>query len=167
MEDLSDIVDGIYVLYHVREYSELNKNSFLRELFAGVQKNAKPPITEEEVPNIQGRFQRLLNIKSLNSISKAITLQRNGERLYCSAKVISDVRPVFGPDVESKPVAAVIMHTLSLSYHEAGTPGHKEFFIVLDEEDLEKLKKIIGRAQRKSETLEQLLSDSGLPRLGI
>jgi hypothetical protein len=167
MDDLGTIVDGIYVLYHVREFSELNRNSFLKELFASVQRNARPPLTESEAPSIQGRFKRLLNIKTLNSISKAIALQRDGERLYCDATIISDMRPVFGPDVESKPVAAVIRHTLNLSYHEAGTIGHKEFFIVLDEQDLEALQKIIGRAQRKSETLEHVLSDSGIPRLGV
>lgn len=165
-EDLSSIVDALYTLYHVREYSDLNRNSFLKELFETVKKHAKPPITEVEAPRIFKRIHRLLNIKTLDSLSKAITLQREGERLYCSARIISDIRPVFGSDVESKPVAAVITHTLNLVYHKSGG-RHKEFFVVLDSADLVELHKIINRAQKKSETLDQLLAGSGLPRLGV
>lgn len=166
IDDLKAIVDLIYSLYQVREFSNLKKSSFLNELIEGVRECAEPKVSENEVPSLRDRFQRLLSIETLNIISKAINLQRDGERLYCEAAILSDVRPVFGEDVESKPVAAVITHTLKLTYHEIGGK-HREFLVTLDEEDLHKLKSVIERARLKAETLDKLLKDSGIPRLGI
>jgi hypothetical protein len=54
---------------------------------------------------------------------------------------------------------------LNISYHESG--DHKDFYVVLDQVDLEEIEKVIKRALVKNETLDQLLSDSGVPRLGI
>lgn len=165
-EDLDEIVDLIYSLYHVREYSELSKNRFVSELVEGVREHAKEPIAESKVPHLVERFQRLLQIGTLESITKAITLQRDGERLFCDAKILSDIRPVFGEDVAARPKAAVITHTLKLSYHEEG--DHKTFFIVLDEVDLDDLSSVIERAKTKGETLSGLIEkELSVPKLGV
>jgi len=165
IEDLAKILDLLYSLYHVRELSELNRNSFLRELVESVRENADPKISDEELPIIRQRFKDLLSLQAMESISKAIGLQREEERIYCEAKIISDIRPVFGEDIKVKPVAATITHTLKISYHEDG--DHKVFYIVLDEVDLDELEQIVKRAKTKAETLTKVLSDSKIPRLGI
>ena len=164
-EELGKILDVLYSLYHVREFSELNRNSFLKELVESVRENATPKISDEELPIIRQRFKDLLGLKTLEVISKAVGLQREEERIYCEAKIISDIRPVFGENIKVKPVAATITHSLKISYHENG--DHKEFYIVLDEVDLDELEQVIKRAKTKTETLDQVLSDSGIPRLGI
>jgi hypothetical protein len=164
-EELRNIVNVIYSLYHVREFSELNRNSFLDELIDSLREHADPKISAEELPAIRKRFKGLLSIKSLEGLSKAVALQREGERLYGEAKIISDIRPVFGDDVEARPVAAVITHTLKIEYHE--NDGHKNFFIALDEYDLDDLEQIIKRAKAKAKTLTGVLADSEIPRLGI
>jgi hypothetical protein len=118
-----------------------------------------------DLSHARERFKRLLNITTLNTLSKAIRLQRDGERLYCDAKILSDIRPVFGDDVSQGPISVVITHTLKLGYHEGD--DHKEFFIVLDAQDLINLSEVIERAHEKAETLDALLEKTGLPRLGI
>jgi hypothetical protein len=163
--DLNGIVDFIYGLYHVREFSELSKSNFLTELIEGVLEHLKPKEAESGILKLREKFRRLLSIDNLDTISKAINLQRGGERLYCVATILSDIRPVFGHDVKSKPAAAVITHTLKIAYHETG--DHKEFFVVLDDVDLSKLEEVIKRAKLKSKTLKQLLEESDLPQLGI
>lgn len=163
--DLTGIVDFIYGLYHVREFSDLNRRVFLNELVTGVTENTKPRVSENDIVILRERFKRILGIKTLNNISKALNLQRAGERIYCSATIISDLRPVFGQDVKSKPVAAVITHTLKISYHE--DKDHKEFFVILDDVDLSKLEDVIDRAKQKSETLTNLLGETNIPRLGV
>ena len=164
-DDLSGIVDVAYALYHVREFSELNPSSFLNELVEGVRQQAKPEIPDNGVSLLRERFRRLLRIKTLETISKALKLQRDGERIYCEAKIVSDIRPVFSDDVTAKPLAAVITHTLEVAYHENGE--HEEFFIVLDQEDLDALDEVIERAKAKHETLVKFLAESHLPRLGV
>jgi hypothetical protein len=92
-------------------------------------------------------------------------LQRDGERLYCEAKILSDMRAVFHDDAISKPAGAVVTHTLKVGYHENGT--HKEFFVVLESADLEALKEIIERAQAKETILRKLLPEAGLQDLSL
>ena len=163
--ELDKLVDLLFSLYHVKEFSELNKNSFVSELLETVRDRSEPKISDEEFPAIRQRFNDLMSIKALESLSKTVALQREEERLYCDAKIISDIRPVFGDDVKQKPVSAAITHTLKIGYHE--NEEHKEFFIVLDGVDLDGLEKVIKRAKDKAETLTQVLSDSRIPRLGI
>jgi chemotaxis protein CheY-P-specific phosphatase CheC len=149
-EDLNDIVDTLYSLYHVREFSEVRSARFVRDLVEAVLQNPEFGLKKEDASITGKRFHRLLNIKTLDNLSKAIRLQRDGERIYCDAKIISDIRPVFGEDVEERPVSAVITHTLQLGYHETGE--HKQFFIVLDEQDLDALQVVIERAKSKGDT---------------
>jgi hypothetical protein len=163
-EELEGIVDVLYALYNVREYSELKRASFLRELIDGIQEAAGEPIREPEASIVRARFRRLLSVESLNSISKAIRLQRNEERVYCHSGIVSDIRPVFGADVNENPVAAVIVHKLEIGFHKDGE--HRKIFISLDEVDLEALGEVIDRARLKSQTLKNMLSGANLPRLG-
>ena len=98
-------------------------------------------------------------------ISKASRLQREGERLYCEAMILSDIRPVFGDDITSGPGSAVLTHTLKVSYH--GDEGHRDFFVVLDGEDLKALGEVVDRAQAKDESLRKVLRGTNIPDLGI
>lgn len=166
LADLTEIVDLLYALYHVREFSEVRRARFLQDLIESIRTNPDFNLQKrEDAPRLRKRFQRLLNIQPLNTLSKAIKLQREGERLYCSAKIVSDIRPIFGEDITSRPVSAVITHTLKIGYHEGGE--HRDLFLVLDEQDLGRLQEVIERAKSKGQTLAELLNDTGLPRLGL
>jgi hypothetical protein len=165
LQDLSDILDGLYALYHVREFSEVSSTHFLNDLIEALSKSQVFGLEKPATSELREKFRRLLNVDKLNALSKAIRLQRDGERLFCEAKILSDMRPVFGEDTATRPLSAVITHTLKISYHEGS--DHKEFFVVLDEEDLSALQTVISRAQVKSGTLTELLEGSGVPRLGI
>lgn len=164
-KELRNIVDLLYSLYHVREFSGLNRNSFIKELFETVQQYADPPIAEEDVTGIRQRFKDLLVIKNLDTISKAISLQREEQRVYCDAKIISDIRPVFGDDIKGKPEAATITHSLRITYHEDG--NHKDFYVSLDQMDLDELERIVKRAKNKANALTKALIEARIPRLGI
>ena len=165
MEDLRQIMSLLYGLYHVREYSTLNKNDFLRELLEGVQENAHPKIANNELPGIKLRLKGFMRLKTLENLSKALVLQRRHERVFCEAKIASDVRTVFEEDLKSTPVGAVISHILTIAYHEDG--AHREFYVALDHFDLEILEKIVKRAKAKDNTLDELLESSGIARLGF
>jgi hypothetical protein len=163
-DDLEDIVDLVYAIYHVREFSELSHREFFREFLDGIKKQSDPPVSEDELKNLGARVRSLLQIENLQNLGKAINLQREGERLYCGSRIISDLRPVFGEEVKDEPEAVVLMHTLKLSYHENGE--HRSFFLILDEADLSNLRSVIERAQTKSETLNAFITPK-IPRLGV
>jgi hypothetical protein len=72
---------------------------------------------------------------------------------------------VFDSKPTSRPVGAVVTHTLKLGYHETGE--HKEFNVILDCIDLNFLREIIDRAQAKDRTLRGLLKEAHLADLGV
>lgn len=165
VNELESILDSLYGLYFVRELSGVPKAVFLDDFINGLEAAPVFDVNREDIPKLRAKFERLLNIEIFNVLSKAKRLQRDGERLYCDAKILSDIRPVFRDKPTSRPAGAVVTHTLMLAYHEGGE--HKEFHVVLDRIDLDELLEVISRAQTKDKTLRNLLSEERLSDLGV
>ncbi len=168
VEDLGGIVDALYALYRVMEFSDSQMPVFVSDLVEGIRRISHPDLAGTRLDDLGGlreRFERLLSIGRLKALSKAFRLQREGERLYCEAKVLSDMRPVFEGDGSIRPDHAVITHTLKIEYHEGAE--HREFFVVLDNEDLVALRGVIERATLKDATLRRLLKEANLQDLGL
>ncbi len=163
---LEAVLDTLYGLYYVRELAGVERSTFLDDFMEGFQNVPELAGEKSEVPKLRGKFEKLLNIDSFNLLSKAKRLQRDGERLYCDAKIISDIRPVFGTAPTDRPVGAVVTHTLKIGYHE-GEERHREVHIILDSVDLDALSGIISRAQAKDRTLRDLLKEIRLSDLGM
>lgn len=164
-EDLAAVVQTLYSLYHVREFSGVRPARFVRDLVDTILQNPAIGAEKAEASFVGKRFQRLLNAKTLNVLSKAVRIQREIGPIFYDAKIISDIRPVFGDDLAGGPISAVITHTLKLAYYEG--EEQREFLIVLDQQDLMYLNEVIERAQQKEEALDGVLEKLGLPRLGV
>jgi hypothetical protein len=132
----------------------------------GFQNVPELAVEKSEIPKLRKKFEKLLNNETFNLLSKAKRLQRDGERLYCDAKIISDMRPVFGAEPTIRPTGAVVTHTLKIIYHK-GEGAHGECHIILDSIDLDALSSIISRAQAKDRTLRNLLKEIRLSDLGL
>ncbi len=167
MVQLSKIIDTLYGLYHVREFSGVEPAEFLEDAMEAIVESPhiEPRLNEPQLALLRTRLEKLLKVETLLVIAKASRLQRDGERLYCESKILSDIRPVFGEDPTARPSGAVITHTLKIAYHEKGK--HHDFHLVLDSVDLGALKDVIDRALVKDETLRSLLKDANLPDLGL
>src|SRR5207253_649802 len=85
--------------------------------------------------------------------TKVYDLSTGDERTFCHARILTDLRPVFGPNLEDGPKAMLVVHHLKLAYH-GDSDKHQEFHISLDADDLETLKKIIERAETKAKSLK-------------
>lgn len=160
VERLASVLETIYTLCQIRELSDVSHDRFMTDLMEGIQRNSRLQIAAEDLPRLRTILERLLNVDAIQIIAKAARLQRDGERLYCSSKVLSDIRPVFGKDPSSRPVGAVLAHTLRIGYHEGR--DHKEFHVVLDSSDLAALVETACRAQDKDSALREFLKSSQL-----
>jgi hypothetical protein len=158
-EAVKSITELVYQLYHVREFADVSHAQFLSDLFDSI-----PDDESVKSDSSRKRLERVLAIDTLSQLAKATRLQRDAERVYCEGRIISDIRPVFADNVDNPPVGAVITHSLRISYHEAR--DHNEFVVLLDTEDLEKLKALVERALAKAKTLRSLMAKSDLPDLG-
>jgi hypothetical protein len=161
---LGSIIDALYSLYYIREMAGVERDTFLEDLVDSVQNNPKLLAPKKDIGKLRARLGRLLGIAAFNTLAKAGRLQRHGERLYCDSQILSDIRPVFGPNPTARPVGAVITHTLKLGYHKGG--DHKEFFVILESDDLMALDEVVTRALAKDKALRDLLADAKLPDLG-
>ena len=109
------------------------------------------------------RIESLLSCDVVRLRSKASSIGAEHERIFVKARVLTDLRPLFdGNDVERlEPQGALLSHTLVL--HFIGPEGrHGDFYVVLDDEDIEVLQHAAVRAAKKSEALKRKLQASGL-----
>ncbi|HEY3743965.1 MAG TPA: hypothetical protein VGL53_29175 [Bryobacteraceae bacterium] len=161
---LLPILETIYSLYYIRELSGVRDSVFLDDLIEGITRDRAHKALAKDGSKLRAALERILDIESLHIVSKAARLQRDGERLFCTAKILSDIRPVFTADPKVGPSGAVLCHTLKLGYHEG--KEHREFHVVLDSEDLEALAGAVERARSKDDTLRKVLREAKLPNLG-
>lgn len=160
---LAPVVETLYTLYQIRELSGVKHQRFLEDLMDGIRNSRELQLAPKDLAKLRSLLERLMSMDTLNTIAKAARLQRDGERLYCNAKILSDMRPVFGKDPTVRPVGAVLTHTLKVGYHEGR--DHREFLLILDSSDLVALAEVIQRAQAKDKTLRELLKSVKLPSL--
>ncbi len=108
---------------------------------------------------------RLLQTESLIVTSKAFDILTEHQRTIHDLRIITDLRPIFkeGFDEEpgSMPAAAVITHTLKISYH-AGREV-EEFFVALDDQDIDLLRSLMDRAESKERSLRGILEATKIP----
>lgn len=168
-DDLSGIVATLYSLYHVREFSEVSSDRFITDIIDWILKQERlGKRIEDDIPRVRKLFRSLLKIDTLNALTKAIKIQRAGERIFCDSRIITDIRPVFGKNISEGPASAVITHTLRLGFHRDGDGPHQSFYVTLDESDLYSLLEDIKRAIDKTEALTtRTLEQARIARLGI
>jgi hypothetical protein len=103
---------------------------------------------------------------ALGVSAKIIGVVSDHDHVYCRARILTDIRPVFASSVTEPPAAMVVVHTLRLSYHSFSNAGEIQgFYLALDSSDLEELQQQIERAIEKEKTLKSVLSSKQLPVL--
>jgi len=112
------------------------------------------------------KLQILLGAEVFGVISKIDDLRTESERVFCHARIVTDLRPVFGSDVRTGPMALLVTHTLKIAYHGSGRNGDNELYVSLDARDLSELKDVILRAEAKASTLRPVV-DSKIKLFGV
>lgn len=102
----------------------------------------------------------LVDVPVLRTAAKAVSVLNQQERLFLDARIMSDIRPIFGEDPSEQPTGAVVVHTLSIEHH---TDGHMKIFnVAMDRNDLAELKVTVDRAITKAGTLSDVVEAAGL-----
>lgn len=105
------------------------------------------------------RIASLLELSSLDLASFRIgDVKQEVERNFCKVRVMTDLRPAFD---QGTPTDMAVIHNLQVGYHD-GMGKHKEFYISLDAQDLQALKKAILDAEEKADNLETFFQKSGI-----
>lgn len=163
------ILNTVFALYGVKDA----RRASVEEIAEMVDKSVSELVHEEsKFPQetrsvLRNRIKRLIAFnKSIAVTAKAADVMTENDRIFCGARILSDIRPVFTDSLESAS-AAVIIHNLQIGFHDSGTGVHKEFYVALDNQDIQKLKEIILRAEKKTQALKAILNKSSVPYLEV
>lgn len=162
VDDLSEVIETLQSLYLTRVHHEVSAEEMADDIAEAATENGLSEqlrVSGLDRDKLKDRLTRLLSIEALEILAKALGILRNNQTVFHEARIITEIRPVFGTSVEEPPPAAVILHMLNITCH--GTEGHKEFFIALDTDDLEVLRDVIDRAETKAESLKTMLNKAG------
>jgi hypothetical protein len=127
--------------------------------------NEEEPLSAEQSTLVRERLNESLTIPSLQLVAKAYDVLTEHGSAYVSCRVVSDVRHVFGDNVEKPPTAAVVVHMLNINYSE-GTL-RKTFVVALDNKDIDELSEALERAKKKRETLKSVILSAGIKHIDV
>jgi hypothetical protein len=165
-EIVESIIDELFSLNSASETSGLPVDQFNKIILEAAVEDAKEsgvPVESQTI--LQSRLTQLLDLKtSLALTSKALDVLTDAERVFYSAKILTDVRPVFdkaGARIE----AAVIVHNLRI--HFGQDDEHRDFVVALDTGDVAKLRNVLNRADAKAKSLQTMLEAAKVPYLAV
>jgi hypothetical protein len=118
-------------------------------------------LDESERENLRSRAAAILETDVFATTGVATDIQTQNERNYQSARIVTDVRPVFQDDLAKAPDGAVIVETLQIQTW-SRNGGSDLIFVSMDEEDLRQLQSIVQRALDKTATLKTFLVEKDL-----
>lgn len=153
-EESDAIWESLKSMYRTRIYAEVPVEEFVTDILDSLRESRLVQPNQER--QLRERLLLVLDIEPLNIQTKAVLLRLENEHRYCSARIISDVRPIFGSDPAAPPLAVMIGHTLRIAYHE--DEDLREIYFALRPHDLKELQNAMNRAVEKEKSLQATLS---------
>ena len=93
---------------------------------------------------------------SVGTASKTGHVMTQHERIFHAARILTDVRPIFYPDVTDTPDAAVVTHMLRIT--QRNNQGERsDIFVAMDRNDVISLRSTLDRALAKEDTITKLI----------
>lgn len=90
---------------------------------------------------------------------KASLLAFDNENPFKESKIFTDIRPIFGKDLDEEVQGSIIFHKLKLDFYVNGNIETK--YVTLDLNDLNELKNQLIRAENKEKALKENYSTKG------
>ena len=98
--------------------------------------------------------------------AKALDVLIQDPHPFSSARIITELRPVFLEESEGMTISAgMIVHSLKLSSFRSDG-SEESYYVSMDCLDLRELKKAIDRAMKKEDSLQRMIEASDVPCIG-
>ena len=154
------VVRFLLALYGLRRRRLLDASEVMEGLRYAVSKAGWGEEESKRWDSIQKQLDRLLDIDQVWAVSKALSLAYEYPNLYQSARIITDIRPVFDVSGEMV-VGSVVSYTLQVHYDDAH--GSHSLSVVMDQEDVDQLGESCERAKRKAGAAKGLMDKAEVP----
>jgi hypothetical protein len=168
-EDTKAINDALAPLYRSMRGGDIEPSQYAKDIADSIREESRDDAawaqSEEQLTQFKERLIRLLTAPSLQLIAKAHDVLLEHAQTFSSARILSDIRPVFGDNVEDPPVAAVVVHMLNLAYYQADE--RREFVVALDTKDIQDLLDICERAKKKTDRLRSVIASTDMTYIEV
>jgi hypothetical protein len=160
--DREAIVAALAPMTRVQRSSETTPSKFISDVWESLNETS-PELTKTTSAKVfKSRLAELIEKDAFDLPStKLADLKREIERSFCKVRVLTDLRPAFKADLDESPTAMVVLHNFQIGYHD-GMGKHHEFYITLDQSDIETLRKALDRAEAKSKSLGKTLAKANI-----
>jgi len=161
--DVHEIMKVLTTLYIVREERAVPLDKFVEELCVAATETKAPELTLTGKARDEFRdyMRELLSLdRTVGVTAKALSLLNEYKLRFCGARIMTDLRPIFGSDPSKLPLANVLVHTLRIQYHQG--QNLEEEYVALDTSDVKELRLLLDRALQKEAALEELSKAAGL-----
>lgn len=162
VQDLDEIIGSLVNLAGTAYSVGATVEETVDAVIASIRNDDVVELSDEATEELRGSLKRLERTRSLELIAKGSQLIKAGERTFLSAKVYSDLRPIFVGE-ETQVAGGVIIHQFAVRSMRDGRREHTYF--TLDSTDLDELQEVISRAVKKDKALRELAACSSTPIL--
>jgi hypothetical protein len=164
-DDADSIAEAFMSLLLLRTTSNDSLSEFVDELSLAIKETNSEELqfSDEVSGGIKMRLEVLLSNETLLVSTKAVSVMFEHDKLFSKARVLTQLLPIFGSDVNATPKGAVISHQVGIHYFQNG--AHKEFFVLLDSDEVEDFIDVLERARAKADALKQFLATTSVPSI--
>lgn len=161
---IMQVVASLY-LTRDQEHQPKSTEQFVDNQVFSALKSAQT-FSDEKIDAQWNKIRRFLlaalkSERTVGTTVKAGRILTQHERIFCGARILSDLRPIYHFEVNEKPDAAVVIHMLKITQRD--NSGHRnDIYFAMDSNDLVQMRETIERAMAKETTLKNLLKDSGV-----
>jgi hypothetical protein len=164
---LHAILETLLSLYALRAQLDAPLEEFAEDICETIEQGGAnglhlPP---ERRSGFKSDLGELLSVTNLKLGAKSVDVWYEQDHIFHDARILTDVRPVFGGEPDDVPAAAMIVHTLRISYHHGDVL--EDFFFAMSRDDLDALAAIVERAQVKTEAITKMLERAGVAQLNL
>jgi hypothetical protein len=159
--DAETAAEALVSLYATRAPSEVLIPEFVDDVLGALAQREPQAVLPDKRDRAARQLERLLSCEPLSVAAKAMQLMTDQERLFFDARILTDVRPVYGIDPGAAPVGVVINQTLRITYLQ--DDKSIDFYVAMDSQDISKLRSLLDRAQIKAEGLRKIFESAKIP----
>lgn len=159
-DDATGLFEMITSLHRVRAYGEVPTDEFISDICESLFEHNDLPRNAESA--FRERLTKVLESEPLSIAGKAVALHTEYENLFCSARILTDARPVYGKNPADPPAAMIINHTLKIDYHTGAGGRISEFYVALGSQDLQELQDTLVRADQKAKSLGAVIANANI-----
>ena len=164
-DDLDVIIRTLVSLYLAGFHNEMAPSELAQDVIDAMEESNNTELRHmaQDYESFKPRLIKLFQIETLLVHAKALEVLQENENTFCDARILTDIRPVFGSEVGNHPKAAVIVHQLYVSYYHEGEL--KKFYVALDTGEINVLRKVLDRADLKAQSLRSVIEKAGVAYL--